>query len=107
MAADFNFATDGLSAYTAVYLTQAQRLQISTQPCINGIQRHICRDAPLSLSKGKTLKTTTPLPPAMRTLAMHPAARGLNDDAAVLDVGGETLVLTHDTMRQAFERAAR
>ncbi|WP_374418636.1 thiamine-phosphate kinase [Novosphingobium arvoryzae] len=35
---------------------------------------------------------------ALRAIATHPAARGLNDDAAVLDVGGETLVLTHDTM---------
>jgi len=34
----------------------------------------------------------------LRAIATHPAARGLNDDAAVLDVGGETLVLTHDTM---------
>ncbi len=34
----------------------------------------------------------------MRAIATHPAARGLADDAAVLDVGGETLVLTHDTM---------
>ncbi len=31
-------------------------------------------------------------------LATHPAARGLNDDAAVLEVGDETLVLTHDSM---------
>jgi thiamine-monophosphate kinase len=31
-------------------------------------------------------------------MATHPAARGLNDDCAVLEVGGETLVLTHDTM---------
>jgi thiamine-monophosphate kinase len=31
-------------------------------------------------------------------LANSPAARGLFDDAAVLEVGGETLVLTHDTM---------
>lgn len=35
---------------------------------------------------------------ALRALAAHPAARGLNDDAAVLDLGGETLVLTHDAM---------
>jgi len=35
---------------------------------------------------------------AMRTLAMHPAARGLADDCAVLPFGGETLVLTHDMM---------
>ncbi|MCV0384398.1 MAG: thiamine-phosphate kinase [Erythrobacter sp.] len=36
----------------------------------------------------------------MRDLATHPAARGLDDDAAVLEVGGETLVLTHDTLIQ-------
>jgi len=35
---------------------------------------------------------------ALRGLATHPAARGLLDDAAVLEVGGETLVLTHDTI---------
>lgn len=34
----------------------------------------------------------------MRAIATHPAARGLNDDTAVLEVGGEALVLTHDTM---------
>ncbi len=33
---------------------------------------------------------------ALRGLASHPAARGLLDDAAVLEVGGATLVLTHD-----------
>ena len=33
---------------------------------------------------------------ALRALATHPAARGLSDDAAVLAVGGATLVLTHD-----------
>jgi thiamine-monophosphate kinase len=33
---------------------------------------------------------------ALRSLAAGPAARGLLDDAAVLDVGGTTLVLTHD-----------
>lgn len=32
----------------------------------------------------------------MRALAGDPAARGLLDDAAVLEIGGETLVLTHD-----------
>jgi thiamine-monophosphate kinase len=35
---------------------------------------------------------------ALRMLATHPAARGLMDDAAVLEVGGEALVLTHDMM---------
>lgn len=34
----------------------------------------------------------------LRSLARHPAARGLLDDAAVLEIGGETLILTHDMM---------
>ena len=33
---------------------------------------------------------------SLRALAAEPAARGLRDDAAVLELGGETLVLTHD-----------
>jgi len=33
---------------------------------------------------------------SLRALATDPGARGLLDDAAVLEVGGETLVLTHD-----------
>ncbi len=35
---------------------------------------------------------------SLRKLAQHPAARGLDDDCAVLEIGGEALVLTHDTM---------
>jgi thiamine-monophosphate kinase len=35
---------------------------------------------------------------ALRALAHHPAARGLGDDAAVLEIGGEALVLTHDML---------
>lgn len=35
---------------------------------------------------------------ALKGLASHPAARGLADDCAVLELGGETLVLTHDMM---------
>ena len=35
---------------------------------------------------------------SLRALAHHPAARGLADDAAVLEVGGEALVLTHDML---------
>ncbi|HEY0412086.1 MAG TPA: thiamine-phosphate kinase [Allosphingosinicella sp.] len=35
---------------------------------------------------------------ALRALADHPAARGLADDAAILDVGGRTLILTHDLL---------
>ncbi len=34
----------------------------------------------------------------MRALATAPAARGLEDDAAVLEIGNETLVITHDTI---------
>lgn len=34
----------------------------------------------------------------LRTLATHPAARGLQDDCAVLDFGAETLIITHDAM---------
>lgn len=35
---------------------------------------------------------------ALRASPLHPAARGLQDDCAVLEVGGETLVLTTDAM---------
>ena len=35
---------------------------------------------------------------ALRDLATHPAARNLDDDCAVLEIGGEALVLTHDVM---------
>jgi len=35
---------------------------------------------------------------ALRTFATHPAARGLMDDAAVLEVGGEALVISHDML---------
>lgn len=35
---------------------------------------------------------------ALRNLPLHPGARGLLDDCAVLHIGGETLVVTHDMM---------
>lgn len=35
---------------------------------------------------------------SLRRIAAHPAARGLNDDAAVLPFGAEKLVITHDMM---------
>jgi len=35
---------------------------------------------------------------SLRAIALHPAARGLADDAAVLELGGEALVLTHDML---------
>jgi thiamine-monophosphate kinase len=34
----------------------------------------------------------------LRTIAVHPAARGLLDDAAVLDLGNGALALTHDML---------
>lgn len=37
---------------------------------------------------------------ALRHIADTPAARGLADDCAVLDIGNETLVLTHDTLAE-------
>ena len=37
---------------------------------------------------------------SLRALATHPGARGLDDDCAVIEVGGETLVLTHDMMAE-------
>lgn len=35
---------------------------------------------------------------SLRALATHPAARNLEDDCAVLELGAETLILTHDMM---------
>jgi thiamine-monophosphate kinase len=35
---------------------------------------------------------------SLRALATHPAARNLDDDCAVLEIGNETLILTHDMM---------
>jgi len=37
---------------------------------------------------------------ALRRMATHPGARNLDDDCAVIDIGGETLVLTHDMMAE-------
>lgn len=34
----------------------------------------------------------------MRTLPLHAGANGLHDDVAQLELGGETLILTHDSM---------
>ncbi|WP_425388083.1 thiamine-phosphate kinase [Altererythrobacter ishigakiensis] len=36
----------------------------------------------------------------MRKLPLHPGARGLEDDCAVLSIGNETLILTHDSMAE-------
>ena len=43
---------------------------------------------------------------ALRRLATHPAARGLADDCAVLELGTETLVLTHDAMAEGVHYLA-
>lgn len=37
---------------------------------------------------------------ALRALPLHPGARGLADDCAVLTLGSETLVITHDMMAE-------
>jgi thiamine-monophosphate kinase len=37
---------------------------------------------------------------ALRALPLHPGARGLSDDCAVLTIGAETLVITHDMMAE-------
>ncbi len=39
---------------------------------------------------------------SLRSLANHPGARGLDDDCAVLEVGGEALVFTHDAMAEGI-----
>lgn len=36
----------------------------------------------------------------MRTVPLHPGARGLEDDCAILEFGGEALVLNHDAMAE-------
>lgn len=35
---------------------------------------------------------------ALRKLPLHPGARALEDDAALIEIGGETLILTHDML---------
>ncbi|MCJ2181261.1 thiamine-phosphate kinase [Novosphingobium sp. 1949] len=47
------------------------------------------------------MSTERALIDALRALATSPAARGLADDAAVLELGGERLVLTLDTLLEA------
>lgn len=37
---------------------------------------------------------------ALRTLPLHPGARGLTDDCAILEIGDETLVINHDVMAE-------
>lgn len=37
---------------------------------------------------------------ALRSLPLHPGAQDLRDDAAVIEIGGEALVLTHDAIAE-------
>jgi thiamine-monophosphate kinase len=39
---------------------------------------------------------------SLRAIATHPAARGLADDCAVLEFGGEALVITHDSLAEGL-----
>ena len=45
-----------------------------------------------------TVKNEPAFIQSLRGLATHPAARGLADDCAVLELGSETLILTHDML---------
>jgi thiamine-monophosphate kinase len=42
----------------------------------------------------------------LRRLATHPGARNLDDDCAVIELGGEALVLTHDMMAEGVHYLA-
>ena len=53
---------------------------------------------PFCARMGMAMSSEAALIAALRALAPHPAARGLADDAAVLEFGNEALVLTHDMM---------
>lgn len=37
---------------------------------------------------------------ALRTMPLHPGARGLEDDCALIELGGETLILNHEMMAE-------
>ena len=43
---------------------------------------------------------------ALRGLPLHPGAQDLRDDAAVIEVGGEALVLTHDAIAEGVHYRA-
>ena len=44
---------------------------------------------------------------SLRGIATDPGARGLNDDAAMLEVDGAALVLTHDMIVEGVHFLAR
>ncbi|MCX8477592.1 MAG: thiamine-phosphate kinase [Sphingomonas sp.] len=43
---------------------------------------------------------------ALRALPLHPGAQDLRDDAAVIEIGGEALVLTHDAIAEGVHYRA-
>jgi len=43
---------------------------------------------------------------ALRSLPLHPGAQDLRDDAAVIEIGGETLVVTHDAIAEGVHYRA-
>jgi thiamine-monophosphate kinase len=43
---------------------------------------------------------------ALRALPLHPGAQELRDDAAVIEIGGEVLVLTHDAIAEGVHYRA-
>jgi thiamine-monophosphate kinase len=43
---------------------------------------------------------------ALRSLPLHPGAQDLRDDAAVIEIGGEALVLTHDAIAEGVHYRA-
>ncbi|BDW82013.1 thiamine-monophosphate kinase [Erythrobacter sp. Dej080120_24] len=44
--------------------------------------------------------TETEFLSALKTLPLHPGARGLKDDCALIEIGGETLIFNHDVMAE-------
>ncbi|MEE4540069.1 MAG: thiamine-phosphate kinase [Erythrobacter sp.] len=44
--------------------------------------------------------TETEFLAALRSLPLHPGARGLNDDCALIEIGGEILIFNHDLMAE-------
>src|SRR5690349_3661907 len=51
---------------------------------------------PIASRQGGLMSAEAAFIDSLRALATDAAARGLIDDAAVLEIGGETVVLTHD-----------
>ena len=88
--------TEGVAASISAALCPASpppnQCQVNSAPCCSG---HAGGMTDLTLpSRGRALERD--FISNLRTVATDPAARGLLDDAAVLDVNGAHVVLTHD-----------